>query len=111
MDCFLYDCSQNECYRLILVFSITIGKFLGFWSLILNMNCFLYGCSRNECYRVDSFFGQEDNNLGRIFYKEVSPLIPGIFHGCNATVFAYGATGSGKTYTMQVRHNKTKSLR
>ncbi|KAG2685841.1 hypothetical protein I3760_10G144700 [Carya illinoinensis] len=57
--------------------------------------------SRNECYRLDSFFGQEDNNLGRIFYKEVSPLIPGIFHGCNATVFAYGATGSGKTYTMQ----------
>nr|WNH14552.1 KIN10B [Betula platyphylla] len=57
--------------------------------------------SRKECYRLDSFFGQEDNNLGRIFYKEVSPLIPGIFHGCNATVFAYGATGSGKTYTMQ----------
>uniref|UniRef100_F6HJH1 Kinesin motor domain-containing protein n=2 Tax=Vitis vinifera TaxID=29760 RepID=F6HJH1_VITVI len=33
--------------------------------------------------------------------NEVSPLIPGIFHGCNATVFAYEATGSGKTYTMQ----------
>lgn len=30
------------------------------------------------------------------------PLIPGIFKGFNATVFAYGATGSGKTYTMQV---------
>lgn len=60
---------------------------------------------------MDSFFGQEDNNLGRIFYKEVSPLIPGIFHGCNATVFAYGATGSGKTYTMQVRQNKRKSPR
>ncbi|PQQ06867.1 kinesin-like protein KLP2 [Prunus yedoensis var. nudiflora] len=57
--------------------------------------------SRNECYRLDSFFAQEDNNVGRIFYREVSPLIPGLFHGCNATVFAYGATGSGKTYTMQ----------
>ncbi|BFG36185.1 hypothetical protein CerSpe_224590 [Prunus speciosa] len=57
--------------------------------------------SRNECYRLDSFFAQEDNNVGRIFYGEVSPLIPGLFHGCNATVFAYGATGSGKTYTMQ----------
>lgn len=57
--------------------------------------------SRNECYRLDSFFGQEDNNLGLIFHEEVSPLIPGIFQGCNATVFAYGATGSGKTYTMQ----------
>lgn len=29
-------------------------------------------------------------------------MFPGIFEGTNATVFAYGATGSGKTYTMQV---------
>ncbi|XP_058109683.1 kinesin-like protein KIN-10C isoform X2 [Magnolia sinica] len=56
--------------------------------------------SRNECYKLDSFFGQDDN-VGQIFQKEVSPVIPGIFDGCNATVFAYGATGSGKTYTMQ----------
>nr|KYP74285.1 Kinesin-like protein KIF22 [Cajanus cajan] len=57
--------------------------------------------SRNECYQLDSFFGQEDNNVGQIFCREVSPFVPGIFSGCNATVFAYGATGSGKTYTMQ----------
>ncbi|XP_075638465.1 kinesin-like protein KIN-10B isoform X2 [Castanea sativa] len=57
--------------------------------------------SRNECYRLDSFFGQEDNNVSQIFYREVSPLISSIFRGDNATVFAYGATGSGKTYTMQ----------
>ncbi|KAJ8636761.1 hypothetical protein MRB53_011028 [Persea americana] len=56
--------------------------------------------SRNECYKLDSFFG-EGENVGLIFQKEVSPVIPGIFHGCNATIFAYGATGSGKTYTMQ----------
>ncbi|XP_019450217.1 PREDICTED: kinesin-like protein KIN-10B isoform X1 [Lupinus angustifolius] len=57
--------------------------------------------SRNECYHLDSFFGEEDKNVGKIFSREVSPMIPGIFNGCNATVFAYGATGSGKTYTMQ----------
>ncbi|KAL2336618.1 hypothetical protein Fmac_011064 [Flemingia macrophylla] len=57
--------------------------------------------SRNECYQLDSFFGQEDDNVGKIFCREVSPFVPGIFNGCNATVFAYGATGSGKTYTMQ----------
>ncbi|XP_039019399.1 kinesin-like protein KIN-10B [Hibiscus syriacus] len=57
--------------------------------------------SRSECYRLDSFFSQEDDNVRRIFYGEVNSLIPGIFHGFNATVFAYGATGSGKTYTMQ----------
>lgn len=27
-------------------------------------------------------------------------LIPGVLRGLNATVFAYGATGSGKTHTM-----------
>ncbi|KAG6769471.1 hypothetical protein POTOM_025109 [Populus tomentosa] len=57
--------------------------------------------SRKECYQLDAFFGQEDNNLRSIFEREVSPLIPGMFRGRNATVFAYGATGSGKTYTMQ----------
>ncbi|KAH9672282.1 kinesin-like protein KIN-10B [Citrus sinensis] len=56
---------------------------------------------RSECYQLDSFFGQEDESVSKIFYSEVNPLIPGIFHGRNATVFAYGATGSGKTYTMQ----------
>ncbi|KAJ8899914.1 hypothetical protein K2173_019618 [Erythroxylum novogranatense] len=57
--------------------------------------------SRNECYELDSFFGQDANNVNLIFQREVSPLVPGIFRGWNATVFAYGSTGSGKTYTMQ----------
>ncbi|GJM88790.1 hypothetical protein PR202_ga05355 [Eleusine coracana subsp. coracana] len=56
--------------------------------------------SRSEHYNLDAFFGQE-NSVSEIFDREVSPLIPGIFEGTNATVFAYGATGSGKTFTMQ----------
>jgi kinesin family protein 22 len=51
---------------------------------------------------VDAFFGHEDP-VGDIFDQEVSAMIPGIFEGANATVFACGATGSGKSYTMQVR--------
>ncbi|CAI8612647.1 unnamed protein product [Vicia faba] len=57
--------------------------------------------SRNECYQLDSFYDQEDDDVFQIFEKEVSPMMHHIFNGCNATVFAYGATGSGKTYTMQ----------
>ncbi|KNA17503.1 hypothetical protein SOVF_079200 [Spinacia oleracea] len=57
--------------------------------------------SRQEWYKLDGYFGGEDDNVECIFEKEVKPLIPGIFQQCNATVFAYGATGSGKTYTMQ----------
>ncbi|KAK3135375.1 hypothetical protein QOZ80_5BG0418170 [Eleusine coracana subsp. coracana] len=56
--------------------------------------------SRSEHYNLDAFFGQE-NSVSEIFDREVSPLIPGMFEGTNATVFAYGATGSGKTFTMQ----------
>ena len=74
------------------------GNVFGF----LNWVFFLLDRSRNECYRLDSFCDHEDDNVRRIFYREVNSLIPGIFHGFNATVFAYGATGSGKTYTMQV---------
>ncbi|XP_062231581.1 kinesin-like protein KIN-10C [Phragmites australis] len=56
--------------------------------------------SRSEHYKLDAFFGQEDH-VSEIFDREVVAVIPGIFEGLNATVFAYGATGSGKTYTMQ----------
>ena len=35
-----------------------------------------------------------------IYEKTTKPLLQGIIDGFNATVFAYGATGSGKTYTM-----------
>ncbi|KAL9247428.1 hypothetical protein vseg_020860 [Gypsophila vaccaria] len=57
--------------------------------------------SRSECYTLDGFFEGEDDNVSKIFEDEVKCLIQGIFNGCNATVFAYGATGSGKTFTMQ----------
>uniref|UniRef100_A0ACD5Y925 Uncharacterized protein n=1 Tax=Avena sativa TaxID=4498 RepID=A0ACD5Y925_AVESA len=56
--------------------------------------------SRSECYKLDAFFGHDDR-VRDIFDKEVSAIIPGVFEGVNATVFACGATGSGKTYTMQ----------
>lgn len=56
--------------------------------------------SRNESYKLDWCYGQEDD-VRQIFSREVDPILPGLFRGSNATVFAYGATGSGKTYTMQ----------
>ncbi|KAI8096574.1 P-loop containing nucleoside triphosphate hydrolase protein [Halteromyces radiatus] len=36
-----------------------------------------------------------------IFVQDVRPLIERVFEGYDATIFAYGVTGSGKTYTMQ----------
>lgn len=34
-------------------------------------------------------------------YEAVSPLINEVVQGYNCTIFAYGTTGSGKTYTMK----------
>ena len=35
-----------------------------------------------------------------MYTQTAKKLIPGVLSGLNGTVFAYGATGSGKTYTM-----------
>ncbi|KAF3568199.1 hypothetical protein DY000_02019955, partial [Brassica cretica] len=58
---------------------------------------------RKECYQLDALFhGRDgDEKVRQIFDREVNPLILGIFNGFNATVLAFGATGSGKTFTMQ----------
>ncbi len=43
----------------------------------------------------------------------VRDLVSGVLYGINTTVFAYGATGSGKTYTMvraiRLGHESLKS--
>ena len=46
-------------------------------------------------YAFDQYEGQND-----IFNCTTKFLIDGVTNGFNATVFAYGATGAGKTYTM-----------
>jgi kinesin family protein 18/19 len=43
---------------------------------------------------IDSAASQLD-----VFGKTTSFLIEGVLNGYNATVFAYGATGAGKTFT------------
>ena len=35
-----------------------------------------------------------------VYLGTIKPLIKSVLSGYNATVFAYGATGAGKTYTM-----------
>ena len=42
----------------------------------------------------------KNSSQQEIYTKTTKPLLEGIIEGYNATVFAYGATGSGKTYTM-----------
>ncbi|XP_024940818.1 kinesin-like protein KIF19 isoform X2 [Cephus cinctus] len=50
-------------------------------------------------YLYDIVFG-EDSTQEAVYEGTTKPLIQDVLHGYNATVFAYGATGAGKTHTM-----------
>ncbi|KAF5738059.1 putative Chromosome-associated kinesin KIF4A [Tripterygium wilfordii] len=55
--------------------------------------------TKEKKYCFDHAFSPECSNLD-VYKKSVSSVISGVVQGLNATVFAYGSTGSGKTYTM-----------
>ena len=55
--------------------------------------------SREQTYAFDFAFDKNTNQI-TVFEKSTKFLIEGVVNGYNATVFAYGATGAGKTYTM-----------
>ncbi|NXO29477.1 KIF24 protein, partial [Cisticola juncidis] len=54
-------------------------------------------------FYFDEVFGEECTNQD-VYMKTTYPLIQHIFNGGNATCFAYGQTGAGKTYTMIGNH-------
>lgn len=55
--------------------------------------------TKERKYSFDHAFGPECTNTD-VYWKGISFTIAGVVQGLNATVFAYGSTGSGKTYTM-----------
>jgi kinesin family protein 18/19 len=55
--------------------------------------------SKEQQYAFDYAFDKTTTQQ-KIYENSCKFLLPGIIEGYNATVFAYGATGAGKTYTM-----------
>lgn len=51
-----------------------------------------------KTFTFDGVFGEETSQAE--VYESVAPFVESVLHGYNATVFAYGQTGAGKTYTM-----------
>lgn len=51
-------------------------------------------------FSFDNVFDKTSTN-GEVFKSAVSDLLDKVCEGFNATVFAYGMTGSGKTFSMQ----------
>ncbi|KAI7796832.1 kinesin-like protein KIF22 [Triplophysa rosa] len=50
-------------------------------------------------YQFDAFHGEQTSQQ-EVFVSSVKPILPHILNGQNASVFAYGPTGAGKTHTM-----------
>lgn len=57
------------------------------------------GGVKEKQYAFDFVF-DENTEQRTVFDKTTQILVDGVLDGYNATVFAYGATGAGKTYTM-----------
>ena len=55
--------------------------------------------TREKRYAFDHVFNPSAPQA-LVFNQTTRMLVPGVIQGYNATVFAYGATGAGKTFTM-----------
>jgi kinesin family protein 11 len=42
-----------------------------------------------------------DSQQERVYHQAISPIVTEVLEGFNCTIFAYGQTGTGKTYTME----------
>ncbi|KAI8921041.1 P-loop containing nucleoside triphosphate hydrolase protein [Powellomyces hirtus] len=62
---------------------------------------YVHGARRHKeiQYAFDRVFN-EDATQQQVYEGTAKPLIDGVLNGYNATVFAYGATGCGKTHTI-----------
>ncbi|XP_022247926.1 kinesin-like protein KIF18A [Limulus polyphemus] len=55
--------------------------------------------NRDLKFAFDHVFGPEESNQD-VFQSTTKSIIDGLLNGYNCSVFAYGATGAGKTHTM-----------
>lgn len=55
---------------------------------------------RDTKYTLDHVFGP-DRTTVQIYQATTQPIVQKVLSGFNGTVFAYGQTSSGKTYTMR----------
>ena len=59
------------------------------------------GEKRRE-FTFDSVYDWNSKQID-VYLETVHPIVESVLQGYNGTIFAYGQTGTGKTYTMQGR--------
>ncbi|KAH8507328.1 hypothetical protein H0E87_009738, partial [Populus deltoides] len=55
--------------------------------------------SSKEQFKFDHVFGPEDNQ--EAVFVQTKPIVASVLDGYNVCIFAYGQTGTGKTFTME----------
>jgi kinesin family protein 11 len=55
---------------------------------------------KSRTFRFDKVFGP-DSTQEKLFKQAIVPIVGEVMDGFNCTIFAYGQTGTGKTFTME----------
>lgn len=58
------------------------------------------GKQLDRTYKFDKVFGPKSGQAD-VYHGSISPIVDEVLEGFNCTVFAYGQTGTGKTFTME----------
>ncbi|CAK7339648.1 unnamed protein product [Dovyalis caffra] len=59
----------------------------------------LTGASARKTYKFDRVYSPRDNQVD--VFADASPMVISVLDGYNVCIFAYGQTGTGKTFTME----------
>lgn len=76
------------------------GKADGEWMVDGRRSLIAYKGREGGDYRYDNVFSPHDQN-GRVYDNAAKRLVRRVMEGYHGTVFAYGMTGTGKTFSMQ----------
>lgn len=63
---------------------------------------------RNQTFTFDQIFDSEASQKS-VYEQTVKPLVKYVKQGYNCTVFGYGQTGTGKTYTIGTESEVSKN--
>ncbi|XP_061758954.1 kinesin-like protein KIF3B [Nerophis ophidion] len=65
-------------------------------------------CKHSKVFTFDSVYDWNSKQID-LYDESFRPLVDSVLQGFNGTIFAYGQTGTGKTYTMEgVRNNSER---
>lgn len=73
-------------------------KTINHHTLLLSNHLTPYAQQKNRKFTYDTIFESESNNT--IFQQIIKPKLNFLDKNYNLTIFTYGVTGSGKTYTV-----------